>query len=209
MKKIILSLAIVLGLGVVQVNAQKVSFGVKTDANMSNFILSGMNATKSKIGFGATLGGFSKVDISEHFAIQPELLFHFKSSKMESSKMAGIKGSSNDNFRYWGMELPVYALSQWNTVDGGRFFAGVGPYVGLGLRAKMNRDGFDMYKKVDGGSFLRRFDFGFGALFGIELSNHIQVNANYKLGVLNMLDAGRGDAKMLPHTFSLGLGYRF
>jgi hypothetical protein len=204
MKKIILSLAIVFGLGIVQMNAQRVSFGVKADANMSSFILSDLD-WESKIGFGANLGGFSKIDISENFAIQPELLFHFKSSKVE-----GMEGMANDNFHYWGMEFPVYALSQWNTVDGGRFFAGVGPYIGLGLSAKMDRADFDLYEKIiDDESMFRRFDFGFGALFGFEFSNRIQINASYKLGVLNMMDAGRDDARILPHTFSLGVGYRF
>jgi hypothetical protein len=202
MKKIILSLAIVFGLGVVQMNAQRVSFGVKADANMSSFILSDLDGMESKIGFGANLGGFMKYDFCEHFAIQPELLFNFRSSELKGE-------GEKDNFHYWGMELPVYALSQWNTVDGGRIFAGVGPYVGLGLSAKMDRADIDVYEKFEDESFLRRFDFGFGALFGLELSNRMQINASYKIGILNMMDESRDYGKMFPHAFSLGVGYRF
>jgi len=116
MKKIILSVAILMGLGLTQVNAQKVSFGAKGEANVSNFILSDMDGMKSNLGFGATVGGFSKIEFSENFAVQPELLFHFKTSQMET-KATGDK----TDFQYFGVEVPVYAVGQMNLGNGKGF----------------------------------------------------------------------------------------
>ncbi len=106
-------------------SAQNVSFGVKAEANTSNFILSDLEPMESKLGFGASLGGFAKFELAENFAIQPELLFHLKSSTSEV-------GNSESNLQYWGAEIPVYALGQWNCGND-KFLTGVGPYVALGF----------------------------------------------------------------------------
>ena len=145
MKKIVFTLAIILGLGSVgQLSAQNVSFGVKADANMSNFLLSDMDNSKSKMNVGASLGGFAKIDFHENFALQPELLFHYKASEMEE-KITNIK----TDYEYWGAEIPVYALYQTNLVNGSRFYAGLGPYVGFGFDAtgKTGSVETDLYKK--------------------------------------------------------------
>ena len=203
MKKVMIAVSMMLGIGLAQVSAQNVSFGVKAEANTSNFILSDLDPVESKLGFGASVGGFAKFDLTENFAVQPELLFHFKNSTTES-------GNDEDNFHYWGAEIPVYALGQWNCGNG-KFLAGVGPYVALGFNAEYDDSDFDLYEEIGNTdeSTLRRFDFGFGATLGYEFGNGIQINAGYKLGVLDAMDAGRNDASMLPQTISLGFGYRF
>ena len=207
MKKIILSVAILMGLGLTQVNAQKVSFGAKGEANASNFILSDMNGMKSNLGFGATVGGFGKIEFSENFAMQPELLFHFKTSQMET-KATGDK----TDFQYFGVEVPVYAVGQMN-LGNGKGFIGVGPYIGCGIDARYKNTGaddVDLYKEYGGAkSALQRLDVGAGAMLGYEFSNGIQVNASYKMGFLNALNADKDNATMRNQTISLGVGYRF
>jgi hypothetical protein len=170
--------------------------------------LKNLALTESKLGFGASLGGFAQFEISENFAVQPELLFHFKSSTDKTN--IPIIGTAKNDFRYWGAEIPVYALGKWDAGRNGKFYAGVGPYVGVGFSAKYNNTDLDLYKKYrNNESVLRRFDFGFGAMLGYEFNNGIQINAGYKIGVLDVMDAGRKHASMLPQTASLGLGYRF
>ncbi len=130
MKKTVLGLAmVILGLGIPHLNAQGITGGVKAGVNISNFILSDMGSAESTMNAGANLGGFMKIDLSDHFAIQPELMFHFKSSDMEQ---AGFK----DTYEYWGMDIPVYAMAQWTVQRDRRFFVGVGPYIGLGFSSK-------------------------------------------------------------------------
>ena len=207
MKRVIFSVVLVLGLGFSQVQAQEVSFGVKADANMSNFILSDMDGMKSKLGFGATVGGYTKIMFGENFGLQPELLLHFKNSKME------VKATGKEtDFQYFGVEIPVYAVGQF-AIGNGKGIVGVGPYLGIGLDARYKASGIDdveLYKEYGGKkSELQRWDFGAGAMLGYEFSNRLQITATYKIGFVDALNANKDDASMLQQTISLGVGYRF
>lgn len=196
MKKTILGIVLLLSVGATQVNAQSISGGIKAEANLSNFILSDLPGVKNDMGFGATLGGFAKFDIVKNFAIQPELLFHFQTSTTE------ILNIEND-YEYWGMEIPVYAMGQWYTNPGDRFYVAVGPYVGLGFSSKYTDLDVDLYDTERH----QRWDFGAKATLGYEFRFGLQINAAYKIGFINAIDEGVGT--MLPQMVSLGLGYRF
>lgn len=211
MKKIILTLAVIVGLGSMGVNAQdtgglnrndkKLSFGVKADANLSGHLLSDMDDFKSELGFGASLGGFMKYDFHKNFALQPEIMVHYKNSKTEFKP----NGKEFD-FEYWGLEIPIYAVGQmdlWN----GRGYVGLGPYVGFGFSAK--RDDVKQYKEYGGVKEMQRWDFGAGVMLGYEFNFGMQINAGYKMGFIDALDANKKNATMRNHTISLGLGYRF
>lgn len=198
MKKLVLTVMVVLGVGMTQVNAQNITYGVKAEANMSNFLLSDFDNASSKMKLGATIGGFAKFDITENFAIQPELLVHYQSSEL---KEAGKKR----DFQYWGLEVPVYAMGQWYTANDSRFYVAAGPYIGMGLDAKLKSPELKMYKS----DRMNRFDFGVGAQVGYEFSNRIGINASYKIGFINAVDEYHADAKMLPQRISLGIAYRF
>lgn len=208
MKKVILTFAVVFGLGVLQSNAQSISGGIKADANTSNFLLKDMDGSKSNLGFGASLGGFMKVELTENFAIQPELMFHFKNSEMEV-KATGEK----TDYQYFGTEIPIYFVGQ-TVIGNGKFYIGVGPYVGFGFDAKYKvsgADNIDLYKKdkQTDKAAMQRWDLGAGAMIGYELVSGIQINVGYKMGFINALDAGKDNSKMRNQTISLGLGYRF
>jgi len=117
-------------------------------------------------------------------------------------------GTAEDDFRQWGMQVPVYFLGQTYT-NSGKFYAGVGPYLGLGFDARYKDADKDLYKKVNDEAAMNRWDFGLGALVGYEFQNGIQINAGYQLGLIDQLDAGKDDATMRTQTVSLGVGYRF
>jgi len=211
MKRKVLVLAVILvGFCAAQVNAQglgnflkeRLTGGLKIEGNGTSFILSDMPGAKSEMGFGGTFGGFVKLDLSKNFAIQEDFLFSYSSSKL---KQNGVE----DTYEYFGMEVPIYFMGQWNTASGGRFYAGVGPYFGIGFQAKLKDSDTDLYKKYDGNDpFMKRLTFGGAAQIGYELSNGLQFNASYRIGA-NALDAGKDDSKMMPQTVSLGVGYRF
>lgn len=200
MKKLILGALIILGVGTTQVNAQTISGGVKADAGMSGLLFKKTPDIKSDLGFGGSAGGFLKLELSENFAIQPELLLQFKNSKLES-KSTKLK----TDYQYFGLQLPVYALGQFN-LGSGKFYAGAGPYVGYGFSAKQKLGGnkIDLYKD----KIMKRFDFGAGVLVGYEFSNKIQINAGYKMGFAD-LNKAKGDEETRNHELSLGIGYRF
>ncbi len=183
------------------VNAQSISYGAKAEMNMSNFLLTDLDAQKSTMKVGPTLGGFVKFDVTENFAIQPELNFFYRQSKMEF-------GPKEDTFKQWGMQLPVYALGQ-TALGNGKFYGGVGPYVGLGFDARYDEADVNLYDEVAGVTPMNRWDFGLGALIGYEFNNGVQLNAGYQFGFVNQLDALKDDHKMRNQVVSVGVGYRF
>ncbi len=203
MKKIVLILAVSLGLNVAQMNAQAISGGVKANANMSNFLLTDMGNAESTMKIGASLGGFMKVEFSENFALQPELMFHYKSSEMKSSE-------NKTDYEYWGAEIPIYAVGQMK-MGNGKGFIGVGPYVGFGLDAKFKSGDIDLYGKDEATNKaeMNRWDFGVGAIIGYEFKNGFMINAGYQMGLIDNLDASKDYATMRPQTVSLGVGFKF
>lgn len=206
MRKFLLVVAVVMGLSATQINAQSISGGIKADANMSNFILKDMDA-ESTLGFGATIGGYGKIEFNENLALQPEVLLHFKNSELKSN-------SSNQavDFQYFGVEIPVYAVGYINIGDG-KGFLGFGPYLGLGIDARYKTSGASdvkLYKKYgDTKSAMQRWDFGIGGMLGYEFMNKFQISAAYKIGFIDALNAEADNATMLNQTVSLGVGYRF
>jgi hypothetical protein len=197
------ALLVALALGISQIYAQ----GFKVDANMSNFSLKHMSGVKSKMGFGVTVGSYTKIMFSENFGFQPELLLHYKHSKWE------VKApDEKTNFQYFGLEIPVYAVLQTN-IGNCKGFLGIGPYLGFGIDARYKTGGMSdlkVYKKYDKEkSYMQRFDLGAGFMLGCELSDRLQIAATYKLGFIDALKADRKDATMLNRTISLGLGFRF
>jgi len=201
-KMFLLGLSILMTTGLVTVNAQTpINYGVKAEANMSNFLLTDLDNQSSTMKLGPTLGGFMNIGVHENFSIQPEVMLFYRQSKMET-------GSVKDDFRQWGMQVPVYFLGQTYT-NSGKFYAGVGPYLGLGFDAKYKDADKDLYKKVNGKTDMNRWDFGLGALVGYEFSNGVQVNGGYQLGLIDQLDALKDDASMRNQAVSLGVGYRF
>lgn len=201
-KMFLLGLSILMTTGLVTVNAQTpINYGVKAEANMSNFLLTDLDNQSSTMKLGPTLGGFINIGVHENFSIQPEVMLFYRQSKMET-------GSVKDDFRQWGMQVPVYFLGQTYT-NSGKFYAGVGPYLGLGFDAKYKDADKDLYKKVNGKTDMNRWDFGLGALVGYEFSNGVQVNGGYQLGLIDQLDALKDDASMRNQAVSLGVGYRF
>lgn len=198
-KKLVLSV-VALGLWATQINAQSTSFGVKADANMSNFVVSDMGNLKSTMKVGGGVGGFLKIDFSKYFAIQPELSILYKSSKME---LASVKS----DYEYWGLEVPVYVLGQLMHDDGNRAYIGIGPVFDCGFSAKSG--GVKMYK--DNADLLQqsRFNIGAGVLVGYEFKFRMQINASYKYGFFNTLKEPVSDAFLHSQYVSLGIGYRF
>ena len=214
MKKIVLTLAVIIGLGTMSINAQdvdvshkdkKISFGVKAEANLSNHFMSSnlRDDYKSKLGFGATVGGFAKFDLHPNIAIQPEVLVHYKTSKLEhkTSKL-------ESDFEYWGMEIPIYGMGQMNLWNG-RGYVALGPYVGLGFSAELGDvkqyDNYDGHKDNE----MYRWDLGGAAMVGYEFNFGLQINASYKMGFTNNLNRLNDSHKMRNQMLSLGLAYRF
>jgi opacity protein-like surface antigen len=212
MKKKILTAIIIAGTGMANISAQNdfkkeslLTGGLKLEANLSNFILSGTSVTAKK-NLGVTFGGFLNLDISKHFALQGELIYHYKSSDLS-------RDDEKNKFQYLGMEIPMYAVYQWKFKNRARLYAGLGPYTEFGFSARVKKDGkwIDLYKKNEATDMSIMFDTnsGFGLMAGYEFASGLQMNIGYKVSITNVLDANSASFSMFPQTISLGIGYRF
>lgn len=212
MKKLVLILALT-SILVPQANAQGIMKrmmanlygGPKIEANVSNFFFSDIPGLESKMKIGGSAGGFIGLRMSEHFAIQEDILVHYKVSGLEQN---GIKG----DFEYLGAELTFYAVGSWKLYNGGHLSVGAGPFAGYGLSAKYKVDGkeTDLYEKDGNGNTpLTPLNIGAALTVGYEFKCDLQINASYKLGIMNMLDSYKTNASMRPGTLSVGIGYRF
>ena len=183
----------------------EVAFGIKADANLFGF-LQNSKEISNDMKFGGSFGGFMKIVFSKGFVMQPELNIHYK-----TSTMTDIVSGTKQDYQYWGIEIPFYYMGQFK-LGKGNGYAGLAPYFGIGLSAKYKtNEGNDinLYKKdtTIEKSQMKRCDFGFAAQVGYEFRCGIQINAAYKIGVIN---ASKVDGfSMYPQTVSLGLGYKF
>lgn len=154
------------------------------------------------MGPGVRFGASMRFDISNHFAIQEDILFAYYTTDIERNNI-------KDKFEYMGMDVPIYFMGQWKNATNGRLFAGVGPYVSMGLKGKYKNDNLDVFKKYnDQKSEMNRIVAGGAAILGYELSNVIQFNVSYRYG-MNMINKDKSNYKLSPQSISVGLGYNF
>lgn len=206
-RKLILTVIVLFSIGLSYAKAQqshssqvKTTWGLKAEANISNFYLSGIPDAKSKMNAGFAAGGFLNFDFTKHFALQGALLFNNKTSDFELNGQSG-------KYSYWGVEIPIYAVVKWDLPNQGRIYAGAGPYTEFGFSANLkNQDGKrDLYDHAA----MKDNNTGFGLMLGYEFPTGIQINAGYKVSVTNIIDANSSKATLLPSTLTLGVGYRF
>jgi len=215
MKKKVIYSVIVFLFCVIHIHAQedkqiniKTTWGIKTEMNISGFFVSGTHMIDSKMKPGFSAGAFLNLEFTENFALQGDLLYHYKTSGFDRQDIKG-------KYRYWGMEIPVYAIYQWKLNKGNRFYMGVGPYAEFGFSANLKRGSqkIDLYEKEGNSeseiSAMKDSNVGFGIMAGHEFPNGLQINIAYKVGVTNILDANSNSFSLLPSTISLGIGYRF
>jgi len=175
--------------GSLTVSAQHVHphFGVKGGLNIANLNLESDADLSSKASF--YLGALAHLHISQHFAIQPELMYSGQGAKY---------GETDDKINLNYINLPI--LAQYMTGSG--FRLQTGPQVGALVSAKVKDDGNstdikDEYKKID-------FSWVFGASY---VSNSgLGIDARYNLGLSNIND---GDSKIQNRVFQVGLFYQF
>lgn len=213
MRKVVWMLALASFLGSTQVSAQgfmkkmmsTLYGGPKVEANMSHLFLSDLPGVEGKMNVGGSVGGFLGMRMSEHFAVQEDIMMHYKTSTLEQD---GVEG----DFEYIGAEITFYAMGNWTLNNGGRLLLGVGPFAGYGISAKYKVDGVEtnLYEKNGNDeAILNPLNVGAAVTVGYELKCGLQINASCKYGIMNMLDANKENAAMRPGTISLGVAYRF
>jgi len=171
-----------------------IHFGAKGGVNFASLSGDDLDDFDGRTGyhFGAVL----RIDFSEKFSIQPELLY---SAQGNVFKDDGDKATVHLDY----INVPV--LVGYQVIDG--LILQAGPQIGFNIVAKITDDNGD--DEIDFKDETSAIDFGigFGAQYKLEFGLFFQ--ARYVLGISNMLDVEGSDVKRKNNVISLSAGYFF
>jgi hypothetical protein len=154
--------------------------GVKGGLNVSNLYVDEVDDENARFGFN--LGFYGQILSSDVFAIQPELLFSTKGSKIE---YGGNFFDQTVKYNLSYLDLPVLAVFKL----GEDAEIHVGPYISYLLGANISHDG-DLGSGVDDidRDHLNSFDYGLSGGFGLNFGA-FQVGARYNYGLAKLEDS--------------------
>ncbi|WP_291118199.1 porin family protein [Flavobacterium sp. UBA6135] len=218
MKKILLSALALMAFGFS--NAQEVSYGVKGGLNLSN--LAG-DIEDAKSLFGAHVGAFAEIKITDKFSVQPELLFSMQGAKQEYTYFESFDGFSiteteKSTLKLGYLNLPVMAKYYVND----KFSLEAGPQIGFLLSAKVDyeytyRETFDGVTETESesGSYdikdeVKSIDLGFGFGAAYKFTENLSVGARYTLGLTSIAKDFDGEsADIKNNVLQVSIGYKF
>ena len=172
---------------VATVSQAQIKFGAKGGVNISNIDIEveGLSfSPDSKTSFH--LGVMAKYQLSEQFAIQPELVY--------SAEGADFEG---DDFDLNFINIPI--LFAYNPTEILSIHAG--PQIGILSSAEV--DGEDIKDDLKGVNL----SVAIGA--AVELANGFTGGVRYNLGLSDLNDAEGDDTSLKANTFQIFVGYFF
>lgn len=209
MRKLKLSLVVVMLSMVSLVSAQYSSFSVKGGLNMSNFYGDKISDKSMKTGFNIGVG--AEFEFSPNMAIQSGLFFTSKGAKY-TTDIANTEVNLNANF----LQLPIHFAYKMDVMPGTKVLIHAGPYVAYGVGGKVtgtfagneifNFDTFDEDSNIKG---LKSFDAGLGLGIGAEFGK-ILIDLGWDMGLVNLSKAdGNLGENIKTQNAYISLGYKF
>jgi len=156
-----------------QDNNVDTEFGVKGGFNMSN-LYSG-DANDKNILYGFNAGVYATLPISDFIAIQPEILFTTKGSKLEYNNAFA---SGNAKFKLNYIEVPL--LVRVNVTK--NFNVHAGGYASYLVSSKVTGEGDVTFEQAISTDDLNKFDAGIAAGIGVDFSP-ISIGLRYNYGL--------------------------
>ena len=211
MKKLLFSTLLAAGLLFIVGKAKsQVQFGAKAGMNVSAIALP-LNGYGPKIGY--QFGLMAEMKLSPHLSIQPALLLSSKGViyKSEVRDLSGLYISTirtKQSLDY--LELPVLALYKFPLKNGAKLYAGLGPYMGVGLFSNTRIIGYDkqepnFFDESDRETFpFDRLDIGVSAAAGVEVGKFV-FGINFNRGIKPLAK----DTNNHNNTLGLTAGYFF
>ncbi len=210
-------------------NAQKASAILRGGLNLANVsITESGRIDDAKTHTRVQVGIIGDRNLAEVIAFQPGLLVTGKGSKTQSgdpSDASYFKATSNPIY----IEIPLNLVFKAPLGGDTKFFAGAGPYLGVGVAGKNKTEGkifgaaFSSEKNIEwsdddpstlgyeegaGFGILKRFDYGLNGTAGFETKN-IVLSANYGLGLAKLQSGSNSSAddknKHRVLSFTIGL----
>lgn len=206
-------------------NSQVLRAGVNL-ANIS--ITNDGSVDENKMLTSFQIGIIGDVKIASVLYFQPGIVFTGKGSKTQS-------GQSTDATYYRATSNPYYIEIPANLVFKSptgtvKFFAGAGPYLGIGIAGKNKTDGKLLgnsfhseqniewsnddpttlnYEEGAGYGIMKRFDYGLNGTLGIEMEKSVfSFNYGYGLAKLQSGSESSADDKNKHRVLSLTIGIK-
>ncbi len=200
--------------------------GVTAGANMSTY----SSDRDPNMGFGGQIGINCDVPIDQYFSIMPELIFAYKTVKIDdvflNNNNERISMESTDKMLY--MSVPVNVKGSMH-LGIGRPFIAVGPMISVGLYGQndvgdseillFQSDSNSEFKEYRENPPYNNVDFAINFKAGYDFDFGLSVSAAFQLGLVNMYkmpDSRKTlykemglDTTQKSRSFSLVLGYNF
>jgi len=201
-------------------HAQEVSYGVKGGLNLSN--LTG-DVDDSKPLFGAHVGAFVEIKITDKFSVQPELLFSMQGAKQEYTYFESFEGfelteTEKTTIKLGYLNLPI--MAKFYATE--KFSLEAGPQLGFLMSAKVDyeftyRETFGGITEVETESGsedikddVKSIDFGFGFGAAYKFTENLFIGARYTLGLSSIAKDFEGEsADIKNNVLQVSLGYKF
>lgn len=179
MKKFLFVLSIIVLLGL-DTKAQKVKYGVKAGINYSDFDIKEFDTDPI---FALNIGAFAQYELTDRFAIQPELLF----------TQGGAKSDNKVYLNY--IAIPIMGKYKMTNALSIEF----GPQIGYLVSAKASGENVSEGYK----------DYSFDLNLGLDyrFTNNIIIDIRYNLGLNNICSVPGFDIK--KQIIQLSVGYIF
>ncbi|RLD29144.1 MAG: PorT family protein [Bacteroidetes bacterium] len=173
-------------------------FGVRAGANFASINGDDADSFEGKTGFH--IGAVAEMEVSEKFAVQPEVSFSSQGADYSESMYTG---SYNLNY----VNVPV--MAKFKVAEG--FSLEAGPQVGFLLSAKDKFDGEGGSGDEDVKDVTKGIDFGVNLGVGYELESGLNFGIRYNLGLSELNDFGdlSGNESWKNGVIQLSVGFFF
>lgn len=187
MKKVVLITVTAVLLGLVNVNAQDIKFGVKAGLNLA--FITGDNTEDLTPNTDFHFGIMAEWKVSNKFALQPEIIYSRQGSDLN------IESEGRISLNY--LNVPI--IGKYYVTK--RLSLEAGPQIGFLLSTK---GGTLNYKDL-----LKTTDFGVNFGVGYKLDNGLNFSARYNLGLTNINNVDGFSEKNRNGVVQLSVGYFF
>ncbi|MVN76507.1 outer membrane beta-barrel protein [Hymenobacter sp. HMF4947] len=201
MKKILLPILILASIGEAQ--AQQVHFGLRAGVSFAKFVGPDAVYNNQEYRTGFNAGALAKVDFSDHWALQPELMYSIKGTKQtfDNSPLYGNGAALYQRLNY--VELPVLVKFTTHHV-----FAEAGPQLGTLVGAKqILEDGFGTEEARNKEQF-RTLEVGYVLGLGVQDTNGLLLGVRYNGSFASAYHQDLA-AQIRNSAFQIYVGYVF
>jgi len=205
---------------------RSILLGVTAGVNMTTY----SGDVEAKMGLGGQVGINCDIPIGQYLSIMPELIFAYKTVKIDDLFEAGdalISMESTDKLLY--MNVPIHLKGSIST-EAGRPFIAVGPMINVGLYGVNKMGDYKMLlfqsdpdsdiEEIREDALYNVLDFSVNLKAGFDFDFGLSISAAFQLGLTNMYkmtderkliykELGMKTPSQKSQTISVSLGYSF